>query len=71
MQCVDIVTVSIFCLCIFAFCILFPLNAWILEIFYYLCSRIKFRIVGVNGTEEVCYTKPIRNFFYIHLIENK
>ena len=42
-----------------------------MEIFYYLCSRIKFRIVGVNGTEEVSYTKPIRNFFFIHLIENK
>ena len=24
--------------CIFAFCILFPLNAWILEIFYYFLS---------------------------------
>lgn len=39
--------------------------------FITFCSRIKFRIVGVNGTEEVSYTKPIRNFFFIHLIENK
>ena len=29
----------VFAFLCFAFCILFPLNAWIMEIFYYLCSR--------------------------------